>query len=453
MRIHIEYAAAPPERTERTALVHEEYGIGMSRETVVVVDSLDLEIEPGKIVLVTGPSGGGKSSVVREVKKRLPSVFDAEAATLDDARSVIDQFDCSFEKAQEFLAQAGLSEAFLFLRRPGELSEGQRYRLRFALALASGAEVIAADEFASMLDRETAALLGRRVRRFADSTNVAFVLATAHDDAAGPLEPDVHIIKGLGSDVEVRLQGERDRGDVTDKVVVERGALEDWRRFEAFHYKGANPGAVDAVFVMKLHGRPVGVAVYSYPRKRLRLRNHVTGGRYKGGLTARERVLRLNREVRALSRCVIDPRYRGLGLGAELARRSAERMDFPLIEALAVMGGTNRFLEKAGFRMVGRCRAPRHARKVALYLKRVCGLADEVLHDADALEKFLDERGGNRSLQGMLDGWWKAFSGSRGGGKKRPDNRRLAGALARQASSRPYYFVFFKGKEAAGEDS
>jgi len=94
------------------------------------------------------------------------------------------------------------------LRKPSELSDGQRYRLRLAQTIdlaqreSSGA-VILADEFAATLDRQTAQVIARNVRRWTSKTAHTFVAATTHDDLLEALEPDVLVFKGLGDQLQV----------------------------------------------------------------------------------------------------------------------------------------------------------------------------------------------------------------------------------------------------------
>jgi ABC-type lipoprotein export system ATPase subunit/GNAT superfamily N-acetyltransferase len=446
MEISISYKTTPPETTPRTSEVHDQFGIGLSSAQYEVVRKFVLDPKPGEIVFITGPSGSGKSSILRELAARTPGTLDLTEIELDDSKSVVDQFACPLGEALAFLARAGLSEAFLFLRRPSELSDGQSYRLRLALALASGAKFIAADEFAAKLDRLTARIIAHQVRAFATSANTGFFLATTHDDIAPDLRPDLLVRKGMGADVRVETRPfENAVPALLEDVTIEEGTTADWRAFSAYHYKSRHPGAVDRVFVMKMHGEPVGVAVYAYPQRQLRLRNLATCGRYTGSLTASERLRLLNREVRVLSRCVLDPRLRGLGLGARLVRETAPRLGVPFVECLAVMGGTNRFLDSAGFRRIGRCRVPRTGRELVAHLKRVCNVSDEQLHDADKLAGILQKQmETDATLRRLLATWWRAFGAVKGPITKARDSGdigRMARTLAREATSRPFYFL------------
>jgi len=144
---------------------------------------------------------------------------------------VIDLIGDDLERGMGLLSLVGLADAFVMLRRWEELSDGQRSRLMLARLLAradeltsldgaSGDEadrlsaVIVVDEFASTLDRLTAKVIARNVRRRIGKRGCrhTFVCATTHDDLLESLRPDVVVWKGLrGEDVQVVMRSNRPR--------------------------------------------------------------------------------------------------------------------------------------------------------------------------------------------------------------------------------------------------
>jgi ABC-type ATPase with predicted acetyltransferase domain len=62
---------------------------------------------------------------------------------------------------------AGLNDAYLFVRKPSEMSDGQKYRLKIAKLIESGADVWVADEFGAVLDRVTAQVVASNLQRAA----------------------------------------------------------------------------------------------------------------------------------------------------------------------------------------------------------------------------------------------------------------------------------------------
>lgn len=168
---------------------------------------------------------------------------------------------------------------------------------------------------------------------------------------------------------------------VADDLRIEMGDLADYKSLAAFHYKSAHPGAVTSVLRMVHHAptvvgrflaqrgqtQVVGVLVRSLPPLCCRLRDVATNNRY-GGLAPRDAAALLNREVRTISRVVIDPTWRGLSLAVQLVRHALEH---PLptcgfrpvfTEALAAMGRVSPFFERAGMTRYDRPPRDEHAR-------------------------------------------------------------------------------------------
>jgi len=207
-------AVRPSRRVFQTAAM---FGLGVDEtHRLTIVPPTTIDLQPGEIVFITGPSGGGKSTVLRAIARQARSLkmhvmaFD-DLPELDDA-PLVDVFDLPLEQATSLLAMAGLADAFVMLRRPAELSDGQRYRLRLAQAMHLAHQqsstrawqhiVILADEFGATLDRLTARIMARNVRKWVKRQPLTFVCATTHDDLLEALQPDVLIYKGLGDELE-----------------------------------------------------------------------------------------------------------------------------------------------------------------------------------------------------------------------------------------------------------
>jgi ABC-type ATPase with predicted acetyltransferase domain len=173
--------------------------------------------DPGQITLIIGPSGSGKSTLLRAVESRLARrgvIINLDAQPIRDL-AVVDLFpELSLEQTLRHVNRFGLAEAWTYLRRPSQLSAGQLWRLRLALAIydafrparSSGA-LILCDEFTSLLDRITAAVIARALRK-AIVPPVRAILATSHDDLLRALQPDILVecdFGGIASPV-VRLR-------------------------------------------------------------------------------------------------------------------------------------------------------------------------------------------------------------------------------------------------------
>lgn len=101
---------------------------------------------------------------------------------LPAGRTLIDYIDGDFVTSLRILSTAGLGDVFCILSQPASLSDGQKYRFRLVMALATGKKFVFADEFCSNLDRITAAVISYNVHKFAKRNGVTFILASSHED-------------------------------------------------------------------------------------------------------------------------------------------------------------------------------------------------------------------------------------------------------------------------------
>ena len=156
------------ELTERTVEVAEAFGLGVDDTQKFPVLNAELQISPKDIVYITGDSGSGKSVLLKAIKADL----GAEALELSEVevaadRPIIETVGASVEQALELLSSVGLNDAFLFLRKYDQLSDGQRFRYRLAKFLESDKQWLLVDEFAATLDRDTAKIVSFNLQKLA----------------------------------------------------------------------------------------------------------------------------------------------------------------------------------------------------------------------------------------------------------------------------------------------
>jgi ABC-type ATPase with predicted acetyltransferase domain len=192
--------------SERSAAVMRMFGLTADRlaKTICTVNC-QLEINKGDIVYITGPSGAGKSVLLKELEKSVPASdkVNLNEVKLPCDKSVIDCINGDFLEGLKLLSVAGLNDAFCVLNQPINLSDGQKYRFRLAVALSSGAKFIFADEFCCELDRITAAVISHNIHKYAKRTGVTFILASSHEDILLDLSPDVLVVKELSGATQV----------------------------------------------------------------------------------------------------------------------------------------------------------------------------------------------------------------------------------------------------------
>jgi len=189
-----------PAFSDKVSSVMRMFGVTVERlRENQITHQCQLEIKKGDVVYITGPSGCGKSVLLKRLEKQIPDCdkINLDEIKLSDDKAVIDCIEGDFLRALKLLNAAGLNDVFCVLNRPVNLSEGQKYRFRLAMALAGKTKFIFADEFCSQLDRITASVISYNIQRYAKRHGVTFVLAGAGEDILGDLAADVLVVKEL----------------------------------------------------------------------------------------------------------------------------------------------------------------------------------------------------------------------------------------------------------------
>ena len=331
-----------------------------------VAERLRRDLGRGGVALLSGPSGSGKSTAMRLLAERLRRDEQRLVVHAENSAGqgrLIDLFGHKvgpIETLRE-LAAFGLAEPALVARTITELSEGQRHRASLAGsfhdALAAGARWVLVDEFASVLDRVTAFGMAATIRRAARRCGVRVVCASAQDDLLASLRPDMCFEFGL--DGRVRERDGDSAGQPELKVSIELGTHADMDALLPYHYVAGRP-ATRVGFLRAFdhtHQNLAGVLVVSMPTLNGAWREQAWPGRY-AGKDRKAAAGRINSELRCISRVVVDPRYRGLGIATRLVRAYLAAPMSPATEAVAAMGLISPFFERAGMTAY---RVPMHA--------------------------------------------------------------------------------------------
>jgi len=345
--INLSYKTAT-DITPRTIKVAEAFGIGTDEQEFIIYDNAELKIGLKDIVYITGDSGSGKSVLLKAFKKDLgPEAVDMADAEFDPTKPLIDTLGKTFNEGLELLSRVGLNDAFLFVRRYDQLSDGQKYRYRVAKLIESGAQFWLMDEFCSTLDRDTAKIVTYNVQKLARKEGKAVIAATTHTDLFEDLAPSVHIHKRFGKEIQVHYYPNDINRECSllREMRIQQGTREDYEKLAPFHYRDAGRLICpQKIFVLKRADELCGVIVYQSPPV------HTFGRKAASGrkLTIQE----VNRDLTCIARVVVHPKYRTIGLGVKLVRETLPLAGKPYVETTAVMARYNPFFERAGMKKI-----------------------------------------------------------------------------------------------------
>ena len=450
-----------PAITERTVAIGEAFGLGIDKaQEFAIYKRFELEIGAKDIVYITGPSGSGKSVLLRALKNELASFWSvADIADIEVERGapIIETLGADLDEAIRLLSLSGLGDAFVWLRTYDELSDGQKYRYKLAKLMETGAQMWFADEFCSTLDRDTARIVAFSLQKLVRKLGKGLVVATTHTDLLEDLGPTVHVLKGLGDEVSVHYYpNEPVRScSLLNEISFGLAKSPSERRegralIERWHYRGRLP-PFKHMFIAKRSRRVVGVALLSPPYASCWARKFI----FEYLPSLRE----LNTWFYTASRIVIHPLYRGIGLGSALLRKALLASDRPYVELVAVMAKYNPFAEKAGMIKVCEKEADPAIETVVRILKglgidpRLMGseryclkvLSSMSETDVEAVKEALRPLrlpGVMRALQSVKGPYPSASEWERGLSKaKRPEIAKLLRALA-EARSKKIYLIW-----------
>ena len=334
--------------TERTIEVAEAFGLGVDEtQEHVLYRDFEVKLAMGDVVYITGDSGSGKSVLLRALMDDLGE----EAASMAELEApgdgpIIDLVGGSFREALRLLSKVGLNDAFLFLRRPSHLSDGQRYRFRIAQLLDMERPYWLCDEFCSTLDRSTAKIVAYNVQKLARRSGATLIVATTHTDLLDDLCPSVHIRKGWGAEISINYYSNAEAAGctVTRDVKVQEATKEDYMRLAYLHYRDHRVVAPHRFYSMRLGEELIGVIAYTYPAP-------TAAGRVKA-VGYRPYLKELNKEWTLISRVIVHPKYRTIGLGAKLVKDTLRLTSRRHVELTAVMAQYNPFAERAGMKKI-----------------------------------------------------------------------------------------------------
>lgn len=259
----------------------------------------DLET-PFHVGLIVGASGSGKTTLAKQIFGQ-----DCFRTEVDPALPVIDQFPdgWSYDDCAAALSGIGLTSVPCWIRPVATLSNGQRSRAEAALAMArNSGEIIALDEWTSVVDRTVAKVMSHCVQKHARRTGRRIVLNSCHYDVIEWLNPDWVIDCNKQEYIDRRSMVDAHERIDQLRLDVREVGRESWPYFSKYHYLSERlPGGKIFTFGLFEGANQIGFQCFAA---------YIIG----------------DHRTFFSNRTVIHPDYAGLGLGILLINETSKEM-------------------------------------------------------------------------------------------------------------------------------
>jgi GNAT superfamily N-acetyltransferase len=207
---------------------------------------------------------------------------------------VVDEFDkkLSMEVITATCSAVGFNTVPSWMKPFHVLSNGEKFRVELARRLIEGGELVAVDEFTSVVDRQVAKIASHAVQKFVRKRKgQKFVAITCHYDVLDWLQPDWVYDPSTG-----QYAGRSLRRRPELDVVISQVSRSAWPIFAAYHYMSRNLHKGARCYGLWLEGKLTAFCGVLYRPTPGNVRN------------------KFSRKIWGVSRVVTLPDYQGLGL-------------------------------------------------------------------------------------------------------------------------------------------
>jgi len=250
-------------RSPRVIQLEGIFGIpAVKKNRVEWTANLPIEKREWNIGLIVGPSGCGKTTLARELfKNGLVKNFK-----WFQKKSIVDSFprEMGIKEITSLLSSVGFSSPPSWLKPYHVLSNGEKFRVTIARALAEPSKLVAIDEYSSVVDRTVAQISSCAIAKTVRKRKQKFIAISCHYDIISWLDPD-WIYQPATDDFQWRCE-RQSRPPISLEIInVHRKA---WELFRQHHYLDTSIHKSANCFVALVEGKPAAfTAVIHFPHK------------------------------------------------------------------------------------------------------------------------------------------------------------------------------------------
>ncbi len=134
---------------------------------------------------------------------------------------------------------------------------------------------------------------------------------------------------------------------------ITRGSAADYSELARFHYRPGRPATWAGIWIIQYETRLIAVGVLSYPTINSNARDAALDLHRLTRPARPARLAFINANIRTISRVIVHPQFRGLGLASRLVQRICHDCPTRWTEACAAMARIHPFFEKGGMTRLG----------------------------------------------------------------------------------------------------
>ncbi len=136
-----------------------------------------------------------------------------------------------------------------------------------------------------------------------------------------------------------------------NRINIIPGSRDDLLALQNHHYNNAEPATIAAVLRANWYDALAGVLVVSYPTLNADWRSAAFGPSFKLNCKG-DLARKTNKHIRSISRVIVEPRFRGLGIATRLVRHYLASPLTACTEAVSVLNAFIPLFERAGMRRI-----------------------------------------------------------------------------------------------------